>query len=144
MSYLNAKKGFTLVELLITISIITILTTVGLIIYSSAGEKARDSKRKSDLRAIAQAIEIYNQKNRAYPPSLEDLTSEYIDSLPTDPSPGVGYTYTLNGNCFYLTTKLENPQDSDRNGDPPGKYKDCDNNPFSDGQLFVITSKDTQ
>lgn len=52
-----SKKGFTLVELLVVVAIIAILATIGLTVFSGAQANARDARRKSDIDAIAAAIE---------------------------------------------------------------------------------------
>jgi prepilin-type N-terminal cleavage/methylation domain-containing protein len=119
------SKGFTLIELLVVIAIIALLTVIALTIYTSVGAKSRDSKRKEDLRAIAQALEIFYQKNQGYPatsgwvksnaasPWISSLTTEYIESMPLDPKVnnggdprvdnGYGYAYwadtTSGGSC---------------------------------------------
>lgn len=61
------KKAFSLIELLIVIVIIAILST--LIIYSvgNAQAKARDAKRKSDIKAISVALEAYKSQKGRYP-----------------------------------------------------------------------------
>lgn len=51
------RKGFTLVELLVVVAIIAILSTIGLVVFSDAQKNARDARRKSDIDAIAKAIE---------------------------------------------------------------------------------------
>jgi len=53
------KRGFTLLELLVVISIIVILITMGLSSYSTAQKKGRDAKRKSDIKEIQGALEQY-------------------------------------------------------------------------------------
>lgn len=67
MLSLSKSKGFTLIELLVAISIIAIISAIGITSYSQAQKLARDSKRKQDLRAIAIALEVYRQKNGRYP-----------------------------------------------------------------------------
>lgn len=62
-----APKGFTLVELLVVISIIAILSVIGITVFSSAQKSGRDAKRRMDLKAIAQALEQYKMVNGAYP-----------------------------------------------------------------------------
>lgn len=59
MSFKFLKEGFTLIELLIVISIIGVLATIGVISFSGAQERARDANRKSDLRNIQTAIEVF-------------------------------------------------------------------------------------
>lgn len=55
-------EGFTLVELLVVISIIAILSVAGMVVYTNVQLKARDAKRKGDIDAIAKAMEVnYNR-----------------------------------------------------------------------------------
>lgn len=54
---LSQQKGFTLIELLVVISIIAILSAVGLVSYNGIRTKAQDAKIKSDINAIAKAYE---------------------------------------------------------------------------------------
>lgn len=98
----NKKSlGFTLIELLIVISIIGVLAAVGFVSYSASQSKARDSKRKQDLRSLATALELYYGVNRSYPISGSDYSistsnpdtwipgllapSKFINVLPVDP-----------------------------------------------------------
>lgn len=61
------KHGFTLIELLVVIAIIGILTTMVTASFTAAQRRARDTARKSDLKAIQQALELYFQANGRYP-----------------------------------------------------------------------------
>lgn len=63
----NFVGGFTLIELLVVISIIAILTAVATVSYTNVQQKSRDGKRKADLAAIQQALEVFYADNGAYP-----------------------------------------------------------------------------
>lgn len=67
MNFLGSKnKGFTLIELLVVIAIIGLLSSVVIASLSSARIKARDARRKSDLRQIQKAVELYYDKYGTY------------------------------------------------------------------------------
>lgn len=106
----NKSKGFTLVELLVVISIIAILSVIGMTVFSGVQKGARDAKRRGDLDAIRLALEQYKAQNGSYPTagtsnwcwqtlpcwSTGDassgnlgplLTPNFIQSLPKDPAP---------------------------------------------------------
>lgn len=86
-------KGFTLIELLIVISIIGILVALVSASFLTAQKNARDSRRKTDLEQIRQALESYRAENGSYPLLTDDLTPSYITTLPTDPRNGT-YAYS--------------------------------------------------
>ncbi len=90
----QTSRGFTLIELMVVISIIAILATVGLVVYSSAQKNARDGKRVGDLQEIQKALEQYYSINTQYPATLGSSLSSYFQggSIPTDPNSG-NYTY---------------------------------------------------
>ncbi len=104
------KKGFTLLELLVVISLIGLLTTIAVVSFQGTNQRARDGKRKADLEQIRTALEISrsNSGTNTYPTALSELVTElYLTVLPTDPktftyvySPGSDFrTYTL---CVHL------------------------------------------
>jgi prepilin-type N-terminal cleavage/methylation domain-containing protein len=65
---LNNKKGFTLVELLVVISIIGILSTFAIVSLNAARIKARDALRKGDMAQIRTALNLYFDEYDEYPP----------------------------------------------------------------------------
>lgn len=74
-----SQNGFTLVELLVVISIIAILSVIGITIFAGAQKSARNSKRISDMKAISLALDLYYYdpvNNNTYPPSSERWRSE--------------------------------------------------------------------
>lgn len=94
------KKGFTLFELLISISIIGILTALAVVSFSSAQRKARDSKRIQDLKAIQTAAEqFYSLNSYVYPVDTAPTTwKSVLQSFPLDPKIDAGWSgYVYNG-----------------------------------------------
>lgn len=66
-SRMSNALGFTLIELLIVISIIAVLSTIGLISYKVLLQNSRDGKRQSDLALIQSYLEQYHADQFAYP-----------------------------------------------------------------------------
>ncbi len=90
------KQGFTLIELLVVITIIGILIGVGTASYQRAVKLSRDSKRKTDIEQIRQAVETYRSEVGTYPANQAALVSGgYVNSLPTDPTPPNRYSYVV-------------------------------------------------
>ena len=87
------NKGFTLIELLVVIAIIGILSTLAIVALGSARQKARDSKRVSDINQISKALEMYYGDANAYPTlittgqALSYGGTTYLSAVPTNPSP---------------------------------------------------------
>jgi prepilin-type N-terminal cleavage/methylation domain-containing protein len=61
------SKGFTLVELMVVVSVLAVLSTILYANFSQARAQSRDAERKSDLRNIQSALELYKQKYGRYP-----------------------------------------------------------------------------
>jgi type II secretion system protein G len=68
-SHCRSQKGFTLIELLVVIAIIGLLATIVLVSLNTARAKARDTRRKSDIRQIMLALEMYYSDKGEYPAS---------------------------------------------------------------------------
>jgi general secretion pathway protein G len=82
----RGTRGFTLLELMIVITIILILLTMGAARYDRSVLRAKEAALHQDLSAMRQAIEQYTLDKQAAPQSLEDLvSSHYLREIPTDP-----------------------------------------------------------
>ncbi len=79
---MKAAQGFTLIELMVAISIVAILATMGFSTYTKAQSSARDSKRVSDLQEIAKALEQYKAISGTYVPGTTTYSSQpcYLDT----------------------------------------------------------------
>jgi general secretion pathway protein G len=78
--------GFTLIELVIVMSLITILAGIGLAVHANSQTRAREAVLKEDLFRMRDAIDQYYADKNTYPPSLEALVSDkYLRAIPEDP-----------------------------------------------------------
>lgn len=126
LQFFNKKagsRGFTLIELLVVIAIIGILATIVLVSLNSARQKARDTRRVSDLRQIQLGQEIYWDQNSAYSGTLVGLAPSGMRTVPDDPLDGADvdalpdpYDYGTGVNCpttgdngYVLGALLEDP-----------------------------------
>lgn len=82
----DKKKGFSLVELLVVITILSILVSFASLYYANTANEARLVKARQDLESIKNAIKIYRVDTRGqYPPSIDALVGKYLSIKPVDP-----------------------------------------------------------
>ena len=80
------SAGFTLIELMIVITIILILAGIAAGRYEKSVLRAKEATLKQDLFVMRQAIQQYTLDKQAPPTSLDDLVqAKYISGIPTDP-----------------------------------------------------------
>ena len=121
------KKGFTLVELLVVITIIAILSVAAYVAVGGQTMKAKNSRRIQDISTIQSALEIYYVEKGSYPdavsvPSVHanfktydtsQLGAKYISKQPLDPwstdTASIPYAYNVNGTKkqYQLAATLE-------------------------------------
>lgn len=97
---MKKNLGFTLVELLVVVAIIAILGAIGVSVYQGARQSAMDGRRKSEIKSIADSIEVakdYN--NRVYRYKQTDADKDFPRGVPTDPA-GRSYCISLNTNTY--------------------------------------------
>lgn len=139
---LHPRNGFTLIELMVVMVIISVLGTIGMLTFRTSQVKARDTKRKNDLQAITRGLESYYNDFGDYPlsdapgnilgcgdvgsvclwgESFGGTETTYLTALPTDPVSSWRYVYEyVTGKGYRLYARLENTEDSSRraNGYP--------------------------
>jgi general secretion pathway protein G len=82
----KGESGFTLVELMIVMTIIGILAAIAIPSYIRAVQKAREAVLKEDLHTLRTAIDSYTVDKEKAPQSLDDLVQAgYLKSVPVDP-----------------------------------------------------------
>ena len=134
------SKGFTLVEIIIVVALIGVLAGGLITILDPAGQlkSSRDSKRKSDLKQIQAALELYRADQGIYPdnsdigydvannPSNTSLVDNptyvqatYLQTVPKDPRSSAHYYYCRIYAC------LEKSNDPDRTTGTPPSYLGC-------------------
>lgn len=123
--------GFTLIELLVVMAIIGVLVALGAGNFRTAQMRGRDVQRKSDLKNVSNALELYYSDYKKYPDATAiDLTSgsdeftdgktTYFKALPRDPSNNFEYVYRIvdvgppaTNQKYQLFAHLENTEDQD-------------------------------
>jgi len=85
-SAIRNQKGFTLLEMVMVMTIIVILATIGVASYQQVQLKARETLLKEDLHSMRKLIDQYEADRELLPQSLDDLVSAgYMREVPTDP-----------------------------------------------------------
>ena len=139
-------SGFTLVELLVVMAILSILATIVIGGFRSSQMRGRDAGRKSDLKQIANALELFLHDYGKYPPAsgtqiaacsynpetetgtacvwgsgtMNDTKTTYMTTVPKDLVAAQNYVYRVSStqNKFQLFARLENTEDKNCiNGD---------------------------
>jgi len=87
--------GFTMIELLVVITLIVILATVGMTQYRNSVTRAEEAVLKENLFRMRDAIDQFYADKNKYPTDLAELSSEsYIREVPTDPMTKLKDTWT--------------------------------------------------
>lgn len=106
MKKTNFKSGFTLIELMVAITIIAIMASVAIFGLPSVSQKGQDTQRLAGFRELELAIAGYKNINGKYPDAgsgtdyIVGLTPGYMQRLPQDTAQG-------NGNGFIYAVSAD-------------------------------------
>ena len=93
---IGSQRGFTLIELVVVMSILGTLASLSVPSYQRSLIKARETVLMEDLFQLRTSIDAYFADNASYPDSLEDLvTKHYLRKIPKDPFTNADDTWEL-------------------------------------------------
>jgi len=105
------RSAFTLVEMLVVITIVGILTSLPMVAIQNSRENTRNAKRIADAKQMQNALELYYNDNNSYPSTLtpgETLSSNsitYIQQIPSAPTPNDGDCSEQENGFTYVTSR---------------------------------------
>lgn len=103
----NSQKGFTLIEMMIVISIIGILATIALPNFQKSIIRAKETSLRQSLFVMRDVIDQYYGDNGKYPESLEILVeNKYMREIPRDPFTRSSDTWVL------IDAEVENEEEA--------------------------------
>lgn len=90
-----STAGFTLIEVLIVITLIVVLASMGMASYTNSVQRSREAVLREDLFRMRDAIDQYYADKNKYPQALSDLVTEkYLREIPKDPTTNSADTWT--------------------------------------------------
>ena len=113
------KTGFTLIELLVVISIIAILSAIGMTAFTNAQKKARDARRIGDMKTYQATYEQYYSTTGGNSYAVcGTMNADFSGAAPADPKNSTPYTYasTCAAASYCACAKLESQKGNASNG----------------------------
>ena len=107
------QRGFTLIELMVVISIIGILAGIAVVQVKNMQRKARETALRKDLHDMREAIDNFYADKQRYPGDLNELVPKYLRTIPKDP-----ITKTADWDAIMETPDPEEPAGVDPTGNP--------------------------
>ena len=118
-------RGFTLIELMIVISMILILVSISIPAYNQSILRAKESVLKQDLFQLRSLISQYTLDKQKAPQGLEDLVQGgYIKQIPIDPMTGTNGSWTVEQEDSVMSVDQQEPGISDVHSGAEGTSSD--------------------
>jgi general secretion pathway protein G len=93
---LRAKRGYTLIELIIVMAIISVLVSIAVPLYQKSLQRTKETLLKNNLFTLRTVIDEYTFDKQKAPQTLQDLVTEgYLRSVPLDPITGSDQSWRL-------------------------------------------------
>jgi general secretion pathway protein G len=93
---IRSQQGFTMIELLVVVSIIVILAGMGVAQYRNSVTVAKEAVLREDLYRMRDALDQYYADKQQYAPSLDALVTDgYLREIPRDPFTGAADTWQV-------------------------------------------------
>ncbi|HYM05337.1 MAG TPA: type II secretion system protein [Terriglobales bacterium] len=119
------ERGFTLIELMIVISMILILVSISIPAYNQSILRAKESVLRQDLFELRSLISQYTLDKQKAPQSLDDLVQAgYIKQIPVDPMTGSNGSWTVDQEDTVMSVDQEDPGISDVHSGAAGTASD--------------------
>jgi prepilin-type N-terminal cleavage/methylation domain-containing protein len=120
--FFRQQKGFTLLELLVVISIIGLLIAMIAVSFGTAQKKGRDAKRRADVKSLQNAFEQYYAANNSVYDSVANCstmksTTYLPGGQPVDPQTGSAYTCRSSSTAYCVCALLEDEDRGNATGD---------------------------
>jgi general secretion pathway protein G len=110
----NRSQGFTLIEMLIVISLVMILVAIAVPNYQRSIMRAKESVLKQDLFQLRSLISQYTLDKQKAPQALDDLVSAgYLKQIPIDPMTNARDTWTVDQEDTLMSVDQQEPGISD-------------------------------
>jgi general secretion pathway protein G len=124
-SFHSRQRGFTLIELMIVISMILILVSISVPAYNQSITRAKESVLRQDLFQLRSLISQYTLDKQKAPQGLEDLVSSgYIKQIPIDPMTGSNGSWTVEQEDSLMSVDQQDPGISDVHSGAEGTSSD--------------------
>jgi general secretion pathway protein G len=104
------RSGFTMIELMVVMTVILILVSVAVPFYQKAILRSKESVLKNNLFTLRTVIDEYAMDKGRAPQTLQDLVSEgYLHAVPVDPITGAGDSWRVTMNDGMTGVSQEEP-----------------------------------